>query len=65
MTNPPRPAQPARVRPSPGPWLLAGLVLAFLLLFLLLPVGQVIYTAFVTETARPRWATSRTFFGQG
>jgi len=47
-----------------GPWLLAGLVLAFLGVFLLLPVGQVIYTAFVTETGAPTLGHFQNFFGQ-
>jgi len=47
-----------------GPWLLAGVVLAFLGLFLLVPVGLVIYTAFVTETGAPTLGHFANFFGQ-
>ncbi|SFC78129.1 iron(III) transport system permease protein [Polaromonas sp. OV174] len=47
-----------------GPWLLAGLVLAFLGVFLLLPVGEVIYTAFVTETGAFTLSHFSNFFGQ-
>ena len=56
----------ARSRPpiAWGPWVLAGLVLAFLGVFLLLPVGQVIYTAFVTETGAPTLGHFQNFFGQ-
>ena len=35
------------LRARPGVWLAGGLVLAFLLLFLVLPVVQVFFTAFV------------------
>ena len=64
MTEPVTPA--ARTRPpiAWGPWVLAGLVLAFLGVFLLLPVGQVIYTAFVTETGAPTLGHFQNFFGQ-
>ena len=47
-----------------GPWLLAGVVLAFLGLFLLLPVGLVVYTAFVTDTGAPTLGHFANFFGQ-
>jgi iron(III) transport system permease protein len=65
MTEPAAPGA-ARARPpiAWGPWLLAGLVLAFLGVFLLLPVGQVIYTAFVTETGAPTLGHFQNFFGQ-
>lgn len=42
--------RPRRTAASLGPWLAFGLIAAFLLCFLVLPVGTVIYTAFVTET---------------
>jgi len=67
MTEPVTPLPPvkARVRGTPwGPWLLAGVVFAFLGLFLLLPVGHVIYTAFVTETGAPTLGHFQNFFGQ-
>ena len=47
-----------------GHWLLAGLVFSFLALFLLLPVGVVIYTAFVTETGTLTLSHFSNFFGQ-
>ncbi len=65
MTEPAAPgAARARAPIAWGPWLLAGLVLAFLGVFLLLPVGQVIYTAFVTETGAPTLGHFQNFFGQ-
>jgi ABC-type spermidine/putrescine transport system permease subunit II len=47
-----------------GPWIAFGLILAFLLVFLLLPVGTVIYTAFVTETGALTLGHFGNFFGQ-
>ncbi|HSN80757.1 MAG TPA: iron ABC transporter permease [Rhodoferax sp.] len=47
-----------------GPWLLAGVVLLFLGVFLLWPVGLVIYTAFVTETGALTLGHFSNFFGQ-
>lgn len=65
MTEPAAPgAASARPPIAWGPWLLAGLVLAFLGVFLLLPVGQVIYTAFVTEIGAPTLGHFQNFFGQ-
>jgi iron(III) transport system permease protein len=68
LTEPVTPAPagkvPQRQRIAWGHWLLAGLVLAFLAAFLLLPVGQVIYTAFVTETGAPTLGHFQNFFGQ-
>jgi iron(III) transport system permease protein len=57
---------PARLRLGVGwgPWTLAFLVLGFLGLFLLVPVGLVIYTAFVTETGALTLGHFSTFFGQ-
>lgn len=64
VTPIPQGKAPTRQRIAWGPWLLAGLVLAFLGVFLLLPVGQVIYTAFVTETGAPTLGHFQNFFGQ-
>lgn len=52
LTEPASPLAPLSTRQPHawGAWLLAAAVLLFLSVFLLLPVGQVIYTAFVTET---------------
>jgi len=47
-----------------GHWLLAGVVLLFLSVFLLWPVGLVIYTAFVTETGALTLGHFSNFFGQ-
>ncbi len=47
-----------------GPWALAGVVLVFLGLFLLLPVGLVVYTAFVNETGGLTLGHFGNFFGQ-
>lgn len=47
-----------------GPWLLAAAVLLFLGVFLLWPVGLVIYTAFVTETGAMTLGHFSNFFGQ-
>jgi iron(III) transport system permease protein len=48
----------------PGAWLAAGLVLAFLLLFLVLPVARVFITAFVDETGAFTLGHLGTFFDQ-
>lgn len=45
-------------------WSLAGLVLAFLAIFLLVPIGLVIYTAFVNETGGFTLGHFSTFFDQ-
>ena len=47
-----------------GPWIAFALILAFLLCFLVLPVGTVIYTAFVTETGALTVGHFGNFFGQ-
>jgi iron(III) transport system permease protein len=62
----PAPAPLRRLRPPVvwGHWVLAGLVFAFLFLFLLLPIGEVIYTAFVTDTGAPTLGHFSNFFGQ-
>ncbi|MCF8159900.1 MAG: iron ABC transporter permease [Polaromonas sp.] len=54
----------AHASASWGPWLLAGVVLLFLGVFLLWPVGLVIYTAFVTETGALTLGHFSNFFGQ-
>ena len=48
----------------PGAWLAAALVLAFLLLFFVLPVAQVFVTAFVQADGRPTLGHFAAFFGQ-
>ena len=52
-------------RTRPGVWLAGGLVLAFLLLFLVLPVGRVFYTAFVEADGTPTLGHFAAFFSQG
>ena len=47
-----------------GPWIAFGLILAFLLCFLLVPVGMVIYTAFVDQAGAPTLGHFGNFFGQ-
>lgn len=47
-----------------GHWGLAGLVLGFLGVFLLVPIGLVIYTAFVDETGTLTLGHFGNFFGQ-
>jgi iron(III) transport system permease protein len=49
----------------PGAWLAAALVLAFLLLFLVLPVGRVFITAFVEADGSPTLGHFQAFFSQG
>ena len=59
--------QAAALRPGsagPGPWIAFGLILAFLLVFLIVPVGTVIYTAFVNETGALTTGHFANFFGQ-
>ncbi|MEO6363730.1 MAG: iron ABC transporter permease [Caldimonas sp.] len=50
---------------SPGAWLVGALVLAFLLLFLVLPVGHVFITAFIDSDGTPTFGHFAAFFGQG
>lgn len=57
-------ALPVRQGIAWGHWLLAGAVFAFLGAFLLLPVSEVIYTAFVTETGALTLSHFSNFFGQ-
>lgn len=60
-----------RMRPGffnhvrPGAWLAGALVLAFLLLFLILPVGQVFVTAFIDSDGSPTIGHFSAFFDQG
>jgi iron(III) transport system permease protein len=49
----------------PGVWLAGALVLAFLLLFLVLPVGRVFITAFVESDGSPTLGHFAAFFSQG
>jgi len=68
--SPGSPASPGTPRALAGPriglgaWLAFGLILAFLLLFLIVPVGTVIYTAFVNETGSLTVGHFANFFGQ-
>ena len=57
--------RPRRSAANLGPWLAFGLIAAFLLCFLVLPVGTVIYTAFVTETGALTVGHFANFFNQG
>ena len=52
-------------RARPGAWLSGALVLAFLLLFLALPVGRVFVTAFVEGDGTPTLGHFAAFFSQG
>ncbi|MEJ8857350.1 iron ABC transporter permease [Variovorax robiniae] len=47
-----------------GAWAVAAAIVSFLVLFLLIPVGLVIYTAFVDETGGLTLGHFGTFFGQ-
>jgi iron(III) transport system permease protein len=75
MTTPTAAADGPRARPrlgrpgdvagvQPGVWLAGALVLAFLLLFLVLPVGRVFYTAFVEADGTPTLGHFSAFFSQ-
>ncbi len=60
-------AAPARARirgAGWGVWLAFGLIAAFLLAFLIVPIGLVIYTAFVDESNRLTLGHFANFFGQ-
>ncbi len=59
-----RPAGGGRAAVSPGVWLAGALVLAFLLLFLVLPVGRVFFTAFVEGDGTPTLGHFQAFFSQ-
>ena len=62
--TPPAPAR-ARIRGAGwGVWLAFGLIAAFLLAFLIVPIGLVIYTAFVDESNRLTLGHFANFFGQ-
>ena len=62
--TPPPPAR-ARIRGAGwGVWLAFGLIAAFLLAFLIVPIGLVIYTAFVDESNRLTLGHFANFFGQ-
>ncbi len=62
--TPPAPAR-ARIRGAGwGVWLAFGLIAAFLLTFLIVPIGLVIYTAFVDESNRLTLGHFANFFGQ-
>ena len=62
--SPGAPRALAGPRIGPGAWLAFGLILAVLLLFLVVPVGTVIYTAFVNETGALTVGHFANFFGQ-
>ena len=47
-----------------GPWIAFGLILAFLAIFLLIPVGMVVYTAFINETGGLTLGHFGNFFAQ-
>ena len=68
LTEPVTPQAPINRSAGPGiawgHWSLAGIVLAFLAVFLLVPVGLVIYTAFVNETGALTLGHFSNFFGQ-
>jgi iron(III) transport system permease protein len=57
-------AAPPRAWPRPGVWLAGALVLAFLLLFLVLPVGRVFITAFLDGDGSFTVGHFAAFFGQ-
>ena len=62
--TPPAPAR-ARIRGAGwGVWLAFGLIAAFLLAFLIVPIGLVIYPAFVDESNRLTLGHFANFFGQ-
>lgn len=47
-----------------GPWFVYGIVFLLLMIFLVIPVLLVFYTAFVTETGAPTLGHFMNFFGQ-
>jgi iron(III) transport system permease protein len=61
----PRAAARSLTRVRPGVWLAAALVFGFLLLFLVLPVARVFYTAFVEADGSPTLGHFGAFFAQG
>ncbi len=65
-TAPPILRQPASwMRVQPGVWLAGALVLAFLLCFLIVPVGRVFITAFLDADGTLTLGHFGAFFGQG
>ena len=67
LTAAPTATPPARARirgAGWGVWLAFGLIAAFLLAFLIVPIGLVIYTAFVDESNRLTLGHFANFFGQ-
>ncbi len=63
-TTMPPPARGRLALSGFGPWLAFGLILAFLLCFLIVPVGLVVYTAFVNETGALTLGHFGNFFSQ-
>lgn len=67
LAAPPAAAPAARVRPKgagAGAWLAYGLITVFLLVFLVVPIGLVIYTAFVDQANALTVGHFANFFGQ-
>ena len=64
LQTPATAAPPRRTAANLGPWIAFGLIGLFLLVFLVLPVGTVIYTAFVTETGSLTVGHFGNFFSQ-
>lgn len=67
LAAPPAAAPAARVRPKgagAGAWLAYGLITVFLLVFLVVPIGLVIYTAFVDQANALTFGHFANFFGQ-
>ncbi|MEO7392115.1 MAG: iron ABC transporter permease [Ramlibacter sp.] len=58
------PSHTLAVSHGAGVWIAGALLLAFLGLFLVLPIGSVIYTAFVTEEGHLTFGHFANFFGQ-
>ncbi len=67
LTAAPTALPPARTRirgAGWGVWLAFGLIAAFLLAFRIVPIGLVIYTAFVDESNRLTLGHFANFFGK-
>jgi len=62
---PPARPRPAHAGTGPGLWLAAALVLAFLALFLVLPVARVFFTAFIDADGTLTLDHFAAFFAQG
>ena len=60
----PRPKRLFHALTGLGTWVAFGLILAFLLLFLVIPVGLVVYTAFINETGGLTLGHFGNFFAQ-